>query len=269
MDTPDWSQHMKVVRQPTVWLSSIPLFLPHPDYVLPADPTDATGVVLEPSTDVERLIAHAAKVCYDSFGPDGRPVVANVRNLLKEGHGSVLEHANVSLTISGISRGLSHELVRHRSGMAYSQRSTRYTEEGGAAIVLDPYYAHLHDDDPLLRAFLVSCEDSLIEYRDAVAALLIRAPQHLEKTARRKWARGKARQLLPHALETRLVATGNLRAWRNIIEQRMSPGAEAEIARLGAAILDTLRPLAPIVFEDMVVLAKDNVPLVSTVYRKV
>jgi thymidylate synthase ThyX len=86
------------------------------------------------------------KVCYDSYGVDGNPVGEARANLVDSGHHSVLEHVHVGVFIEGISRGCSHEIVRHRM-FNYSQRSTRYTAEDDAAIVLDPYYAELYIAD--------------------------------------------------------------------------------------------------------------------------
>lgn len=239
---------MKVICYPSVHLSSAPVFYDHPKYVLP------TG-----GTPSERLIAHAGKGCYDSYGPDGRSIDLHVGALLSTRHGSVLEHANVSLFIEGISRGCSHEIVRHRSGFAYSQRSTRYTAEGEASIVLDPYYTNLYnkvdrdmDEAAIVNSFIMSCERDFIAYKNQVEWLMEVAPKEKTGVERRKWARGKARQLLPHALETRLTMTGNLRAWRFFIEQRSERYSEMEIRRLASVIMPHLASVAPLVFKDMV-----------------
>lgn len=244
---------MKIITEPTVTVLSAPTFFPHPKYELP-----------EHAHAAESLIAHAGKGCYDSYGKDGRSVAEHIDSLIASGHGSVLEHANVSLFIEGISRGCSHEIVRHRH-FSYSQRSTRYTAEDDAAIVLDPYYTKLYDklqevtglpdelsmdESALIRSFLQSCADSIGAYRQQVMWLMEQNPEHMKGTALRKWARGKARQLLPHALETRMTMTGNLRAWRDFIEKRASPFAEAEIQRLAHMIFHTLYKVAPTVFAD-------------------
>lgn len=239
------------ITKPSVWVLSYPMFQEHPEYKLPENG----------GTSSERLIAHAGKGCYDSYGTDGRAIEAHVRNLRETRHGSVFEHANISLFITGISRGCSHEIVRHRAGFAYSQRSTRYTREDNASFVLDPYYADLLrleglgeldlDKAFLLNSFRDRCESSLGAYALHVDTLMELAPKEKNGVERRKWARGKARQLLPHALETRMTMTGNLRAWRFFIEERSSPFAEPEIRRLAKAIFDTIYPFAPFVFEDL------------------
>lgn len=241
---------MKVILKPSVQVVSYPAFEPHPTYKLPHHGVPA-----------ENIIATAGKVCYDSYGLDGNPVSDHIRNLVGSGHHSVLEHAHVGLFIEGISRGCSHEIVRHRM-FNYSQRSTRYTAEGDAAIVLDPFYAAIHevpvsarhaDEAALLDGFLRQCESALREYEHQITVLATFAGAFGDSPRdRRKWCRGKARQLLPHALETRMVMTGNLRAWRHFLVMRSSRHAEAEIRRLAARVYQALQPFAPVVFADLV-----------------
>src|SRR5690348_10662476 len=91
------------------------------------------------STDGERLAEFAGRLCYMSQGnPAGRQTREYLENIKKQGHGSVLEHANYSILLEGISRSLTHELVRHRAGFAYSQLSQRYVDESQAAFVVPP-----------------------------------------------------------------------------------------------------------------------------------
>lgn len=239
-----------VITAPTVTIISTPTFHPHPRYPLPPWPHDA-----------ENIIAQGGKGCYDSYGLDGRSVDDHIRQIKKQKHGSVLEHANIGLFIEGVSRGLSHELVRHRAGTAFSQRSTRYTDEDDAAVVLEPYQAELYErsmaggpisesEASMLGQFLSGVKLSFTYYRANVEMLIDLNPDKLAGVGLRKWARGKARQLLPNALETRLTMTANCRAWRAILEERGGPGAEPEIRRLATLIYETIRPVAPTVFED-------------------
>lgn len=236
---------MRVIVAPRVQVISGPAFTPHVLYELPSDGTPA-----------ERIIATGGKVCYDTYGADGNPVESHVRNLVRQGHLAVIEHVHVGVFIEGISRGCSHEIVRHRL-FNYSQRSTRYTAEGDAAIVLDPYYASLDRPDAndgerqLLNDFVGAARIAIAAYSQQVDRLAQLNPNGLTGKELRKWCRGKARQLLPHALETRMVMTGNLRAWRHFLLMRTSRHAEAEIRRLAAAIHEVLVPLAPSVFVEL------------------
>jgi thymidylate synthase (FAD) len=260
---------MKIITAPSIHVLAVPQFFEHPEYKVPPDGTDG-----------ERLIAHAGKGCYDSYGEDGRSCKAHIGQLVDVRHGSVLEHCNVSLFLSGISRGCSHEIVRHRH-FAYSQRSTRYTAEEGAAIVLDPYYADIQtrqrssgfadtgNKEDLLEQFLFVCNASLKAYAECVEELLKQPLSDRTKVAQRKWARGKARQLLPHALETRMTMTGNLRAWRHFIEERTHPTAEPEIRRLAADIFINLSNMYPFVFADYEAVLQDGFIHAMTKNRKV
>jgi thymidylate synthase (FAD) len=238
---------MKIITEPSVHLLGLTQFFPHPDYIVP-----------DHDNEQEQLIATAGKVCYDSFGPDGRSVDQHITGLVSSKHFSVVEHVNVSIFIAGISRGLSHEFVRHRH-FSYSQRSTRYTAEEDAAIVLDPYYASLPPDDIEVEDFIKTCSYAAHRYQQTVTNLLKRAPSQLSKTEKRKWARGKARQLLPHALETRMVVTGNLRSWREFLVKRSSRHAEAEIRRLTHRIWwDVLVHICPNVWTGLTTTVVDD-----------
>lgn len=213
-------------------------FHPHIDFDIPDCDSDPVA-----------LGAFAAKGCYDSFGKDGRDCYENQKAILQYMHGSVLEHMNVSLFITGITRALTLEMNRHRH-FAISQRSTRYTAEEDAAIVLEPYYADLYrkcDEGSatdieldILQRFIDACERSFLAYGYQVEKLLEQAPDRLKGFEKRKWARGKARNVLPHALETRVTYTGNMRAWRWFIECRSSRHAEPEIRRVAFAVWEKL-----------------------------
>lgn len=250
---------MKIITQPKVTVIAKQVFIEHPEYLIPADGDDAT-----------KIGAFAAKGCYDSFGVNGRANEANQLAILEHQHGSVLEHITFTLFIEGITRGLSLESNRHRQ-LAVSQRSTRYTAEEDASVVLEPYYATLYEkyrpwlEDPtkdditpdfdldelnLLVAHITSMEQSFMSYERDVAWLSKRNPYGYTGFELRKWARGKARATLPHALETRITYTGNLRAWRWFIESRSSEHAEDEIRRLANVLLETLRKEAPLYFND-------------------
>src|SRR4029078_1918675 len=91
------------------------------------------------STDAERLAEFAGRLCYMSqHNPAKRETREYLENIKKQGHGSVLEHANYSLLLEGVSRSLTHELLRHRACFAYSQLSQRYVDESEAHFVMPP-----------------------------------------------------------------------------------------------------------------------------------
>jgi thymidylate synthase (FAD) len=173
-----------------------------------------------------------------------------------------LEHAHVSLDLEGISRNLTLEMNRHRP-FNISQESTRYVNiEGNPSFVLEPYYADIylrHEADPsavtpeewkLVSDFTEETLATVRSYKRQMALLEVLNPENLTGTELRKWARGKARNVLSGALNTAGVWTCNFRGWRNFIELRSGSGAEAEIRRLAQAVFEKLEPLAPTYFND-------------------
>lgn len=258
---------MKIITEPKITLVSRPQFIEHPDYPIPADGDEAT-----------RLGASAAKICYDSYGVDGRPNEDNQRVIMSSKHGSVIEHLTYGLVISGVTRGFSLEMNRHRT-LAVSQRSTRYTREGDGAYVLEPYLSAIFrkyftdnedgtisvnppENDPtaLLECQLVmeqidAAAAAFESYEKQIGMLEQLNPLNLKGTDLRKFGRGKARNSLPHGLETRATYTGNLRTWRWIIEARSNKHAEPEIRVVAGKIYDVLSAEAPLYFEDFEVVS--------------
>jgi thymidylate synthase (FAD) len=200
------------------------------------------------STDGERLAEFAGRLCYMSQrNPASRTTREYLENIKRQGHGSVLEHANYSVLIEGVSRSLTHELVRHRAGWAYSQLSQRYVDESVADFVMPPA---IIGDEALERAWKTQVESAQQSYVTLVDELMQRYGWVADKVHRRKMAREAARAVLPNATETKIVVTGNARAWRTMLELRSSEGAELEIRRLAVAVLRVLQREAPAFFSD-------------------
>ena len=200
------------------------------------------------STDGERLAEFAGRLCYMSqHNPANRSTRDYLENIKKQGHGSVLEHATYSLLLEGVSRSLTHELVRHRAGFAYSQLSQRYVDESEASFVVPPAIA---GDELLEGAWRTQIEGAQAAYVALVAQLMERYGWVADKVHRRKMAREAARGVLPNSTETKIVVTGNARAWRTMLELRSSEGAELEIRRLAVMVLRVLQVEAPGFFSD-------------------
>ncbi len=208
------------------------------------------------STDGERLAEFAGRLCYMSqHNPAGRSTREYLENIKKQGHGSVLEHANYSLLIEGVSRSLTHELVRHRAGFAYSQLSQRYVDESQAAFVVPPAIA----TNPELEArWRRQIEEAQRTYVELVNSLMTQYGWVADKVHRRKMAREAARGVLPNSTETKIVVTGNARAWRTMLELRSSEAAELEIRRMAVAVLRVLQGEAPAFFSDFEIYGADD-----------
>jgi len=179
----------------------------------------------------EDLIANAGRTCYRSSGKDSGRFV---RNRIKEGHESIIEHSSVTFVISGISRACSHQLVRHRIA-SYSQESQRYVDMSDAEFVIPPLIAN-HEDENVRLLW-----DSTIAYITDIY-------ERFRKLGIRK---EDARYLLPNATETKIVVTMNFRSLRHFFEVRCDKSAQWEIRELAIEMLRIVNLLAPNVFGDL------------------
>jgi thymidylate synthase (FAD) len=239
--------------------------LARPQFVEPAHlPVNWLGE----STDGERLAEFAGRLCYMSQkNPANRTTRDYLENIKKQGHGSVLEHATYSLLFEGISRSLTHELVRHRAGFAYSQLSQRYVDESDAAFVVPP---SIIGDENLMKAWQTQIESAQASYVSLVAELMERYKWVEDKVHRRKMAREAARGVLPNSTETKIVVTANVRAWRTMLELRSSEGAEFEIRRMAVATLRIMQKEAPGLFSDFeTYVAPDRAEAARIAYHKI
>ncbi|MFC0431205.1 FAD-dependent thymidylate synthase [Kutzneria buriramensis] len=200
----------------------------------------------------EALAEFAGRACYQSWSKPNPRTATNagyLRHIIEIGHLSVLEHGTVSFYLSGLSRSLTHELIRHRH-FSYSQLSQRYVPERDAAMVEPDVIAN----DPELHAkFVEAAEASVKAYNELLEGLEKKFADVPSGTLRRKQARQAARAVLPNATETRIVVTGNYRAWRHFVAMRATEGADVEIRALAIECLRQLKKVAANVFEDFVI----------------
>lgn len=210
-------------------------------------------VVLPPGA---ALCKTAGQLCYMSFGPKRTPNAQAARyfqNILESGHGSVLEHASYSFLMYGVSRSVTHELVRHRAGFAFSQVSQRYVSGQVLRFVERPEFqdgGRLHQQfveriDQIARAY-TALQDELSRLQQAGEGRL----SAQRATERRKRVQQAARALLPNETEAPIVVTANVRAWRQFIEARASQHADIEIRILAWYVLRCLRQVEPLLFGD-------------------
>lgn len=248
------------------FLEGFALPLRFPEYV--DDPTSLP--------DGTQLCKIAGQVCYMSFGPKrtfNEQATRYFDNLKSSGHGSVLEHASFSLLLYGVSRSLTHELVRHRAGMSFSQTSQRYVSGKVLRFVERPEY---QQDEELHTQFENRIERAAAEYaalterllelqREGVSILSADVRRDLRKKVQQT-----ARSVLPNETEAPIVVTANARAWRHIIEMRADAHAEVEIRTLAVRVFLCLYLVDPILFSDYTVKQlPDGTYTVVTEYRKV
>lgn len=219
----------------------------------------------------------AGRLCYKSFAPGLNPNVTRVRegnadylgNIIRQKHGSVFEHVTTSLIFTDVSRIFTHELVRHRPGVALSQESQRFVR-------LDTFDVHIPELTPIFLQVAEHAENIEVPVevyaqhaqRQFVAALdIIKAsvkdaletltqdlhlnwdtlPFHLKKQLTSAFRRG-----IPGGVNTAIMVTGNHRIWRHIIQNRTSAGAEEEIAHVFGKVAELMRNRYPNFYQDMV-----------------
>lgn len=189
--------------------------------------------------DPERAIATAARLCYAPVGaaelmetmPEER-VRSVLSTIMKSGHFSTLEHASYTFAVDGVSRALTHQLVRHRVA-SFNQQSQRYVKFTNGLSTVKP--ATIAQNEETSAVFDAAVQSAI----DAYEKLLeVGVPAE------------DARYLLPNAAETKIVITMNVRELLHFFELRCCNRAQWEIRELAHRMLELVRPTAPFVFMD-------------------
>ena len=198
----------------------------------------------------ELLVEFCGRACYRSWEPGLNPNVSRVRNdprvyldnILSSAHGSVLEHANYTFALRNVSRVATHEIVRHRAGVAYSQESLRYVRlvDIGFRVppALEPMRRQCIELVERLEEFQVSAAQALHIDEQGI-------PFHVKKEVT-----SALRRLAPIGVSTDLIMTMNLRTLRHVVEMRTDPGAEEELRLIFGRIGEIMVQEASGVFQD-------------------
>jgi thymidylate synthase (FAD) len=209
--------------------------------------------------DAENLVEFAGKMCYRSWEPGLNPNVRRVRddhvkyleNILRSGHGSVLEHASFTFVLHNVSRVFSHELVRHRPGTAISQESLRFVRLDEIPFWF-PEWAR-EDPELMKRATALLAEMEAFQgWMSGHFKLDDEGVPFHEKKHKTSFMR----RFAPDGVATGLVWTANIRTLRHVIEMRTDPGAEEEIRLVFAKVGEIMRAEAPSLFGDYQVTAE-------------
>lgn len=185
-----------------------------------------------------RKIEAAARTCYKSEDKITDDSAAKlVRNLIKRGHESALEHEKVTVRII-CDRGVSHEIVRHRLA-SYSQESTRYCNYshgkfGGELTFIRPCF--WDDDSNAYKLWLIAMQ----KIENYYIGLLNRGATPQE-----------ARSVLPNSLKTEIVMTANLREWRHFFRLRCSPDAHPQMQEIARMMFKEFSQKIPVVFDEL------------------
>jgi anthranilate synthase len=207
-------------------------------------------------SDAQDLAEFAGKMCYRSWEPRLNPNVRKVRddqeaylqNILKQAHGSVLEHASFTFVLHNVSRVCTHEIVRHRPGTAVSQESLRYVRLDELPFWF-PEWAR-EDAELMKRATALLAE--LEQFQQWMAGHF-GLDEDGTKMHEKKHKTSFMRRFAPEGLATGLVWTANIRTLRHTIEARTDQGAEEEIRLVFNKIGELMRAEAPALFADYTV----------------
>jgi len=183
----------------------------------------------------ERTVALAARLCYSRRGVEDlqenltrEEEVRLLESLISMGHWSPLEHASFTFAAEGVSRALTHQLVRHRIA-SYSQKSQRWVNEEAFTFITPP---SIQGNAEALRRY----QSLMEEIREAYRALAQVVP------------REDARYVLPQACETKIIFTFNARSLLNFFRQRLCTRAQWEIRQMARLMLAEVRREAPVLF---------------------
>jgi thymidylate synthase (FAD) len=213
----------------------------------------------------EEIVEVSGRVCYMSFGDNQSPRTNQeyIRNLVRMGHESVLEHVCWTFLITGVSRAFSHQLVRHRVGFAFSQLSQQYHTEEDATFV----------EPPGLRACPAACaaweqsvraaKEAYQRIADSLRKLEERPDLNWQKKELRRAIHSIARSVLPNATETKIMVTANARALRHFLTVRGSVVGDLEMRTVAAELLKLLKVEASNLFADFQLsIEPDGFPIV-------
>jgi len=179
---------------------------------------------------------------------------AFVEMLRDRGHESVLEHSCMSVQFNNISRGFTHELVRHRL-VAYTQESTRYVDESDFNVVIPP---NRDANETLMNLCLPDGRIINLSFAEWMK-LNEQAYRELRKVG---WPPQDARQVLPTAINAPIVMTCNFREWRHVFKLRCDKTAHWEIRRVMVNLLRDVQQRIPVIFDDFQINEHDTATLI-------
>lgn len=193
--------------------------------------------LLAHTPDCEKIVASAAKLCYSSSeikgimdGLDEEKIKKFLDKLMSMGHESPIEHVSFTFGIEGISRALTHQLVRHRIA-SYSQKSQRYVKEGQFEYVIPPT---IKDDEVSEYLF----KDLMSRTQEVYNTLIANGIPPED-----------ARFVLPNAASTKIICTMNARTLMNFFNHRCCERAQWEIRELANQMLKLVKEIAPTLFK--------------------
>lgn len=214
---------------------------------------EVNGVLVGPLDDGEALVEFMGRLCYKSFVPGLNANVTKVRedsaeylgNVLAQLHGSVFEHANYGFVLSKGSRVFTHELVRHRAGVAISQESMRYVRLDDLPI-WQPDWALEDEELQTAVQHWLSKTEALQLWMAKHFGLDDEGVPFAEKKAKTSYMR----RWSPQGVATEMGWSANIRTLRWVIQQRTEEGAEEEIRLIFDLVAHKMKETCPAFFAD-------------------
>jgi len=227
--------------------------------------------VTDAPSDIEILCEIMGRLCYKSFKPGLNPNVSKIRegndtylkNIIHTKHGSVLEHGQVNFIFRNVSRVFTHELVRHRMGVAISQESLRYVRLDKLSAFV-PMLIEENSDGMTLFSDTI---EKLEEVQQNIAKIY--EIEGIKDFGLKKKLTSAFRRVAPIGLATSIGWSCNMRALRHVIEMRTDPAAEEEIRIVFGEVFNIVSERYPNLFADYEVKIVDGLPHVTTANRKV
>lgn len=223
------------------------------------------------ATDSELLIEIMGRLCYRSFKPGLNPNVTKVReheeylaNILNVKHGSVIEHPVMNFIFADVSRVFTHELVRHRVGVAISQESLRFMRLENLGLWLPTV---IREDEHAVEIFTKTFEE--------LERLQIELAEHFQLDApdtsfhKKKTITSAMRRIAPIGLATTIGWSANPRTVRWVLEMRTDPSAEEEIRLVFGKVGDIVKDRYPLLFSDFEVEMINDLPWYKPTHSKV
>lgn len=230
--------------------------------------------LIEYTPNPERVVAAAAKLCYSSVGVDDIMENLNEENinkfinmLMSYGHHSPIEHVSFTFAIEGVSRSLTHQLVRHRLA-SYSQQSQRYVRLKQFQYIIPP---EIEKNDKA-REIFISCMEKDQEAYDELVEILKKSAfnelqeeyliknkltlseideKNITKLLNKagKKAIEDARYVFPNACETKIIVTMNARELMHFFAERCCQRAQWEIRAMANKMLNEIKKVSPMLFQ--------------------
>lgn len=211
--------------------------------------------LIEHTPNPEKVIAASAKLCYSAVGVDDileglseEKTMEFLEKLMSYGHMSPIEHVSFTFGIEGVSRALTHQLVRHRIA-SYSQQSQRYVKLNQFEYIIPP---EIESDPDAKNTYISAMEQSQRSYDELVRILKEKYINGgMKNIEAEKKAIEDSRYVFPNACETKIMITMNARSLMNFFEHRCCNRAQWEIHNLADAMLKQVREIAPILFKNV------------------